>query len=92
MAKKTKNIDELLNEQDEGVASAVLLACPHCGSISLLKLEGKLFSKILNKKVQFARIVCSANNPFGNPATRCLAKTVAAPIEQVINHWNKRVI
>jgi len=66
-----------------------LLNCPHCGGKAIFKLECKHFTKRLNKKVQYARIYCENNNPF-SLSDRCLCKTVVAPVEEVIQHWNNR--
>lgn len=67
-----------------------LLTCPHCGGQAILHKESKHFTKRLNKKVQYSRIVCINNNPHDQTGTRCLCKTVAAPTEEVIKHWNTR--
>jgi len=67
--------------------------CPHCGGPAVLKLEGKHYTTRYRKKVQYGRIICKNNNPFKHcrGEHRCLAKTVAAPIDEVIKHWSMRI-
>lgn len=69
----------------------VLKKCPHCGGKAIIKKESKLYTKRLEKKVQYSRIYCENNNPHNQSGTRCLCKTVAAPTDEVIEHWNKRI-
>lgn len=71
------------------IQELILKPCPFCGGKALLIKESKLFTKRLNKTVQYSRIVCQNNSP-ANTNDRCLCKTVAAPTEEVIAHWNKR--
>jgi len=52
-------------------------------------MESKLFTKSAGKKLQYARIYCINNNPH-DQINRCYCKTVAAPIDKVVEHWNKR--
>ncbi len=66
-----------------------LLNCPYCGGKALLINEGKHFTKKYNKKILYARIKCE-NSDWTNE-NRCLCKTIAAPIDYVIKHWNNRI-
>lgn len=69
-----------------------LLCCPHCGGAVVLMLEGKLFTKRYGRKVQYGRIICKNNEPLNTlkGKHRCLCKTVAAPVEEVLKHWAMR--
>lgn len=92
MSQPIGHMKDCNNPKCRGNCQQHLLTCPHCKGEAILKLEGKHYTKRYGKKAQYGRIVCSNNNPFHllKNKRRCLAKTVAAPVNEVIKHWNMR--
>lgn len=62
-----------------------LRTCPHCGGEARLVLEAKTRTC---RRVRHARIICINNKKLVIP--RCLETTVAAPVDEVIWHWDRR--
>jgi hypothetical protein len=69
-----------------------LKTCPHCKAPAELQKEGVHYSNRYKKKVPFARVLCSESGSVNHleGRRRCLCKTIAAPLEEVVEHWNMR--
>lgn len=63
--------------------------CPHCGGKVILKTEQRSYTKRFGKIVQYARIICENNQAFLRER-RCLYKSVASEINEVIQFAHRR--